>query len=41
MRLIQKVPRLRAKNKSLNNEDFVENDLGSVLKVMWDLDGDS
>lgn len=41
MRIIQEVPRLRAKKKSLNSEDFVENDLGSVLKDMWNLDGDS
>lgn len=39
MRIIQEVPRLRTKKKSLNSEDFVANDLGSVLKVMWDLDG--
>lgn len=34
MRIIQKVPRLRAKKKALNSEVIAENDLGSVLKVM-------
>ena len=41
MIIIQEVPRLRTKKKSMNNEDFVGNDLGSVLKVIWDLDGSS
>lgn len=34
MRIIyRKDLRLRTRRRSLNSEDFVENDLGSVLKV--------